>query len=95
MFTGIVTDIGEILQVEQKGDLRARIGTDYPTDGIDIGASISCEGVCPDRSSPQARSRRAGSTSISRPRRSPRPISAMRLGAGAAHQLRTRAEGRR
>lgn len=46
MFTGIVTDIGEILQVDQRGDLRARIATDYPVEGIDIGASISCEGVC-------------------------------------------------
>lgn len=46
MFTGIVTDIGEILQVEQKGDLRARIASAYPATGIDIGASISCEGVC-------------------------------------------------
>ena len=46
MFTGIVTDIGEVLQIEQKGDLRARIGTRYDVDGIDIGASIACDGVC-------------------------------------------------
>ena len=46
MFTGIVTDVGEILQVEQRGDLRARIGTSYDVAGIDIGASIACEGVC-------------------------------------------------
>lgn len=46
MFTGIITDIGEILEVEQRGDLRARIGTDYDVAGIDIGASISCDGVC-------------------------------------------------
>lgn len=46
MFTGIVTDIGEILRVEQKGDLRARIATSYPVEGIDIGASIACDGVC-------------------------------------------------
>ncbi len=46
MFTGIVTDLGEILQLEQKGDLRARIGTGYDTTRIDIGASIACEGVC-------------------------------------------------
>jgi riboflavin synthase len=46
MFTGIVTDIGEVLQLEQRGDLRARIGTSYPVDGIDIGASIACDGVC-------------------------------------------------
>ena len=46
MFTGIVTDQGEILSVEREGDLRARIGTGYDVDRIDIGASISCDGVC-------------------------------------------------
>lgn len=46
MFTGIVTDVGEVLELEQRGDLRARIGTAYDVAGIDIGASIACEGVC-------------------------------------------------
>ena len=46
MFTGIITDIGEIIEVEQQGDLRARIGTAYDIDGIAIGASIACDGVC-------------------------------------------------
>jgi riboflavin synthase len=46
MFTGIITDIGEILEVEQQGDLRARIGTSYDVAKIDIGASIACDGVC-------------------------------------------------
>ncbi|THD82202.1 riboflavin synthase [Aliigemmobacter aestuarii] len=46
MFTGIVTDIGEVLELEQTGDLRARIGTHYDVEGIDIGASIACDGVC-------------------------------------------------
>jgi len=46
MFTGIVTDIGRVLVLEQRGDLRARIGTGYDVDGIDIGASIACNGVC-------------------------------------------------
>lgn len=46
MFTGIITDIGEVREVEQRGDLRARIGTGYATDGIDIGASIACDGMC-------------------------------------------------
>ena len=46
MFTGIVTDVGEVLALQQEGDLRARIGTTYDTARIDIGASISCEGVC-------------------------------------------------
>lgn len=46
MFTGIVTDMGEVMALDQQGDLRARIGTLYDTSRIDIGASISCEGVC-------------------------------------------------
>lgn len=46
MFTGIVTDIGEVLELEQRGDLRARIGTAYDVAGIDLGASIACEGCC-------------------------------------------------
>ena len=46
MFTGIITDIGTVLEVEQRGDLRARIGTSYDPAGIEIGASIACDGVC-------------------------------------------------
>jgi riboflavin synthase len=46
MFTGIISDIGAVREVEQRGDLRARIGTGYDTGGIDIGASIACDGVC-------------------------------------------------
>jgi riboflavin synthase len=46
MFTGIVTDMGEVLETERRGDLRARIGTGYDVGGIDIGASIACDGVC-------------------------------------------------
>ena len=46
MFTGIITDIGEVLEVEQRGDLRARIGTSYDVGTVDMGASIACDGVC-------------------------------------------------
>ena len=46
MFTGIITDIGTIVDLEQAGDLRARIGTAYDTSGIDMGASIASDGVC-------------------------------------------------
>lgn len=46
MFTGIITDQGEVLHLEQRGDLRARIGTTYDVAGIDLGASIACNGVC-------------------------------------------------
>ncbi len=46
MFTGIVTDIGRIVETRVTGDLRARIATRYDVGGIDIGASIACDGVC-------------------------------------------------
>ena len=46
MFTGIITDVGTIAELEQQGDLRARITTRYNTGSIDIGASIASDGVC-------------------------------------------------
>jgi len=46
MFTGIITDIGEVQALEQRGDLRARIGTGYDMSSVDLGASIACDGVC-------------------------------------------------
>lgn len=46
MFTGIVTDVGTVTELEQQGDLRARIQTAYDTSSIDIGASIASDGVC-------------------------------------------------
>ena len=47
MFTGIVTDIGTIARVAplDKG-VKLRIDTAYDPATIDIGASISCGGVC-------------------------------------------------
>jgi riboflavin synthase len=47
MFTGIVTDIGEVLAVtERETGTRFRIGTSYDSDAIAIGASIACGGPC-------------------------------------------------
>lgn len=46
MFTGIITDIGTILKLDQQGDLRARIACGYDTARIDLGASIANDGVC-------------------------------------------------
>lgn len=56
MFTGIITDIGQITaltrikagesKTEWGGDLRMDIRTSYDTAGIDIGASISHSGAC-------------------------------------------------
>jgi riboflavin synthase len=46
VFTGIITDIGTIERVEQRGDLRVVVSTAYDTGTIDLGASIACSGVC-------------------------------------------------
>ncbi|MFC3169527.1 MULTISPECIES: riboflavin synthase [Paracoccus] len=46
MFTGIITDIGTVLSVEMRGDMRARIGCSYDMATVDMGASIACDGVC-------------------------------------------------
>lgn len=46
MFTGIVTAIGIVNRVEDRGDLRVTIGCAWNPHEIDIGASIACSGVC-------------------------------------------------
>jgi riboflavin synthase len=47
MFTGIVTDIGEVFAVEQREGLhRLTIGCRYERASIIDGASIACSGVC-------------------------------------------------
>ena len=46
MFTGIITDIGQIERVELRGDIRARLRTSYDHETIVLGASIACNGVC-------------------------------------------------
>jgi riboflavin synthase len=48
MFTGIVSDLGQILEVEEKAEglRRLDIACNYDPDGIDIGASIACSGIC-------------------------------------------------
>jgi len=46
MFTGIVTAIGTIARVEERGDLRLRIACPYDPAAIAIGASIACSGCC-------------------------------------------------
>lgn len=46
MFTGIITAIGTIRSVEQRGDLRAVIACPFDPAKIAIGASIACSGVC-------------------------------------------------
>jgi riboflavin synthase len=48
MFTGIVTDIGEVATVDPQAEglARLKIACGYDPDTIDIGASIACSGVC-------------------------------------------------
>jgi len=46
MFTGIVTDVGTVRSVEQRGDLRLTVGCGYDMAEVDLGASIACSGVC-------------------------------------------------
>src|SRR2546430_17594903 len=48
MFTGIVSDVGELLAIEPRAEclVRLTIACSYAPDSIDIGASIACSGVC-------------------------------------------------
>jgi riboflavin synthase len=48
MFTGIVTDIGEVIAVHARADnlRRLKIACHYDRVGIADGASIACNGVC-------------------------------------------------
>jgi riboflavin synthase len=46
MFTGIVTDVGEVAALEKRGDTRFDIISHYDPKGIAIGASIACAGCC-------------------------------------------------
>jgi len=48
MFTGIVTDIGDVLSVKARdeGLHRLKIACSYPRLGIADGASIACSGIC-------------------------------------------------
>jgi riboflavin synthase len=48
MFTGIVTDIGEVISVAPQGEglRRLKISCHYDVMSIAIGASIACSGVC-------------------------------------------------
>jgi riboflavin synthase len=46
MFTGIITDIGEVAKIEKRGDTRFTIATHYDPTTIAVGASIACAGCC-------------------------------------------------
>jgi riboflavin synthase len=46
LFTGIITDVGRVRSIEQRGDMRLTIETRYDMSSVDLGASIACSGVC-------------------------------------------------
>jgi riboflavin synthase len=47
LFTGIVTDVGTLVAVKDKGKVRRlRVASKYPARGIALGASISHDGIC-------------------------------------------------
>jgi len=46
MFTGIVSDVGEVRHVEKRGDTHVAIKTHYDVSAVEIGASIACSGIC-------------------------------------------------
>src|ERR1044072_4097052 len=48
MFTGIVTDVGEVIASEERAEglRRLTIACAYDRASIDIGGSMACSGVC-------------------------------------------------
>lgn len=48
MFTGIVSDIGTLVKLEQgaDGDRKLTVDCGYDADTIELGASICCSGIC-------------------------------------------------
>jgi riboflavin synthase len=46
MFTGIITDLGRVRSLAPGAMTRLEVATGYDTDGIALGASICCNGIC-------------------------------------------------
>ncbi|HXW69935.1 MAG TPA: riboflavin synthase [Methylocella sp.] len=47
MFTGIISDVGDVQCIQEEKNLRRlRIGCSYPAESIAVGASIACGGPC-------------------------------------------------
>lgn len=46
MFTGIITDLGRVRSLAPGAMARLEVATAYDTDGIALGASICCNGIC-------------------------------------------------
>ena len=83
MFTGIVTDIGEVMEVTPRGEglRRLTIGCDYDVTSIAMGASIACSGVCLTVVDKGWRPAVSGSRSMPQPKR----FASRRLAIGSGH----------
>lgn len=46
MFTGIVTDVGQVRHIEKRGDTHIVIGAHYDMDKLPMGGSVACSGAC-------------------------------------------------
>ncbi|CAK0739367.1 Riboflavin synthase [uncultured Gammaproteobacteria bacterium] len=46
MFTGIITDLGQVVAVAEGGITRLTVATGFETTEIPLGTSIACSGVC-------------------------------------------------
>lgn len=46
MFTGIITDVGKIETLDTRGDWIAEITASTILDGLVIGGSVACSGIC-------------------------------------------------
>src|SRR6266851_3114852 len=46
MFSGIISDLGEVRAIGKGGDTKLVIGTSYDLADAAIGASIACSGAC-------------------------------------------------
>ena len=58
MFTGIVSDVGSLVRLDQRAEVRRlSIASRYAAESIAIGASIACAGVCMTVVSREARDR--------------------------------------
>jgi len=46
MFTGIITELGELRKLEQPGDTRFTIAAGFDATTLALGASVACSGAC-------------------------------------------------
>jgi hypothetical protein len=73
MFTGIVTEVGKVLAIADKGDRHVTISCAMDPARIAMGASIACSGVCLTVVDKGGKAGERGLRSMSRPKRSAAP----------------------